>query len=234
MSGPTIARTYGDVAPLVKAHRNSILEVNADGSIRAQNFKEKIGNLGLRITGRFTATKAEKDLKVAQAIRNLYQKAGNTDEGYFHPKNNKDYARFFNPQSLVKRSISGEIKGKVGASYVQAIKDKEVASEKVPAQKIFLSALSNALIKLSINPEYRQDSEALDGLSSACRAAFRHVNELNADAGLARLKEDLKGVDLQLGKGQLEEFDISKGVVEWAKKNAPKDLDRYTELDRRS
>lgn len=228
MAGPTIARNYGDVAQLINSHKNAIFEVNADGSIRTQSFKEKIGNLGLRITGRFTATKAEKDLKVAEAIRNLYQKAGNTDEGYFHPKNNKDYARFFNPQSLVKRSATKEIKGKVGATYVQAINVQAVESQKVPAQKLFLSALADAFTKLSNDPQYRQDAAGLDGLSSACRATSRHLREDTADAALSQLTDDLKGVGLQLGKGPLEGFDISKGVVEWAKTNAPQELDRYS------
>jgi hypothetical protein len=47
------------------------------------------------------------------------------------------------------------------------------------------------------------------------------------DETLRQLKEDLKGVGLQLGKGPLEGFDISKGIVEWAQANSPQDLDRY-------
>jgi len=228
MSGPTIARTYGDVAPLVKAHRNSILEVSADGSIRTQNLKEKIGNLGLRIIGRYNTVKNEKDAKVADAIRSLFQKTGAKSGSVHDPERDRDLDRFFNLKPLQSRSATKEIKGKVGASYVKAVRDKEVGSEKVPAQKLFLSELANALTKLSTNPVYRQNSEALDGIARVCRGSYRHLNELNADAGLANLQENLKGVGLQLGKGQLEEFDISNGVVEWAKKNASSELNRYS------
>jgi hypothetical protein len=230
MAGPTIARNYSEVSNLITSHQNAIFEVNVDGSIRTQSLKEKIGNLGLRITGKFSATKAEKDAKVAEAIRNLYHKAGNTDEGYFHPKSNKDYARFFNPQSLVKRTASKEIKGKVGTTYVQAIHTSQVTeSQKVPAQKIFLGALADAFTKLSIDSQYRQDAQVLEGLATTYRTAGRYVKEDNIDSTLSQLKEDLKGVGLELGKGPLENFNISKGVVDWVKRNSVSgDLDRYS------
>jgi len=228
MAGPTIARNYGDVAKLVDANKNSILEVNADGSIRAQTFKEKIGNLGLRITGRFTATKAEKDVKVAQAILGLYQKTNPTSNlPYFDPKNNKDFARFFNPQPLQKRVATKEIKGRPIPKYQPPVSRPETPSLKAPAQKVFLGALVQEFINLSNNPEYRQDSQAFEGLANAYRARSFNVREDEVDETLRQLQEDLKGVGLQLGKGPLKGFDISKGVVEWVQTNSPQDLDRY-------
>ena len=229
MVGPTIARNYGDVAKLVEANKNSILEVNADGSIRAQTLKEKIGNLGLRITGKFTATKAEKDVKIAQAIRNLYHKAGNADGSYFDPKNNKDFARFFNPQSIQKRVATKEVKGRPSPKFQAAVSNQPAPSLKAPAQRVFLGALVEEFIKLGNDPRYQQDAQALEGLAATYRTNARYVDESNVDSTLSKLKEDLKGVGLQLGKGPLENFDISKGVVEWVQRSGvSKDLDRYS------
>jgi hypothetical protein len=230
MPGPTIARNYGEVSKLVEANKNSILEVNADGSIRAQTLKEKIGNLGLRITGRFTATKAEKDAKVAIAISNLYNKAGYNDGvAYFDPKNNKDYARFYKPQSIQKRVATKEVKGRPSPKFQAAVSNQPAPSLKVPAQKVFFSALADQFEKLSIDPQYRQDSQGLEGLATTYRKNGRYVDESNVDSTLSKLKEDLKGVGLQLGKGPLENFDISKGVVEWVQRSgSSKELDRYS------
>lgn len=228
MADPTIARNYGDVASLVKANQNSILEVNPDGSIRAQNIGEKIGNLGLRIIGRYNTTKTEKDAKVALAIQNLYQKTGQTENSFYAPKNNRDFDRFFRPQSLQKRVATKEIKGAPGIKLTQAINNKQEESLKVPAQKIFLAALADTFSKLSIAPEFRQDSQALDGLAATYRTASRYSKQESADATFAQLNEDLKGVGLQLGRGPLEEFNITNGVVDWVQKNAPQELDRYS------
>lgn len=228
MAGPTIARNYSDVASLIKAHQNSILEVNADGSIRSQNLKEKIGTLGLRILGKYNANKAEKDAKVAVAIQNLFLKTGQNENSYFAPKNHREFDRFFHPQPLHKRSATKEIKGKSGGVLLQAISNQQAGSQKVPAQKLLFSALADVFTKLGSTPEFRQDSEALEGLSTVYRAASRNLRADNADATLAQLQEDLKGVGLQLGKGRLEDFDISRGVEVWAKENAPGELDRYS------
>jgi hypothetical protein len=229
MAGPTIARNYGDVAKLVEANKNSILEVNADGSIRAQTLKEKIGNLGLRITGRFTATKAEKDVKVAQAIRNLYHRAGNADGGYFDPKNNKDFARFFNPTSLKTRKAEKEVKSKTAGVFVQQNNEKQSDPLKVVAQKLLFSSLSDVFYRLSTDNDFQADSAALANLSGVCKqASLPARTEAETDASLKTLHEDLKQFGLQLGKKPLEVFDISKGAVEWAQKNAPRDLERNT------
>jgi len=189
MASPTIARNYGDVAKLVEANKSSILEVNADGSIRAQSLKEKIGNLGLRITGKFTATKAEKDAKVAQAILGLYQKTNPTSNlPYFDPKNNKDFARFFNPQPLQKRVATKEIKGRPLPKYHPPVSRPETPSLKAPAQKAFLGALVQEFIKLGNDPRYRQDAQALEGLAATYRANL----DMLMRAMLIRLSVSLK------------------------------------------
>jgi hypothetical protein len=47
------------------------------------------------------------------------------------------------------------------------------------------------------------------------------------ESKLAELTVDLKSVGLKLGIGDLEDFDVSRGVVAWAKQNASDGLDRY-------
>lgn len=228
MAAPTIARNYADIGKLVEAHKNSILEVDADGSIRAQTFKEKVGNLGLRITGKYSATKTEKDAKVAQAILNLFAKSGPSNLAYFDPRNNKDFARFFNPQPLQKRSATKELRGKPGLKLTTAINNQQGESLEVPAQKLFLKTLVQEFINLSNLPELRHDAQAFEGLASAYTVQATTAKEDNIESTLRQLKEDLKGVGLQLGKGRLEYFDISQGVVDWAQKNDPRGLERLT------
>jgi hypothetical protein len=219
MAGPTIARNYADVSRLISSHQNAIFEVNGDGSIRTQSLKEKIGNLGLRITGRFTATKAEKDAKVAQAILGLYQKTNPTSNlPYFDPENNKDFARFFNPQSLVKRKAAKEVKSTTGPVLAKAIHDKTVESLTVPAQKALFDALATTFYNLSTDKEYRADWPALENLASTYSQKSKSFNtEAEADVAFKTLKDDLKQVGLKFGSGPLIKYDLSKGVVEWAK-----------------
>jgi pimeloyl-ACP methyl ester carboxylesterase len=54
---------------------NELLEVNADGSIRTQNFREKLANLGARFTRTFDARKEGKDAAVAIALQKLAHSA---------------------------------------------------------------------------------------------------------------------------------------------------------------
>jgi hypothetical protein len=224
MAGPTIARNYADVSKLITSHQNAIFEVNGDGSIRTQSLKEKIGNLGLRITGKFTATKAEKDAKVAQAILGLYQKTNPTSNlPYFDPKNNKDYARFFNPQSLVKRKVEKEVKSTTGPVLAKAIHNKTVESLKVPAQKVLFDSLATTFYNLSTDKEYRADWSALENLASTYSQKSKSFNtEAEADAALKTLQDDLKQAGLKIGSGPLASYDISKGIVEWARDNGLK------------
>ena len=50
---------------------SKLLEVNADGSIREQNWKEKLGNFAARLTRRYDLRKDTKDAAVADALNNL-------------------------------------------------------------------------------------------------------------------------------------------------------------------
>ena len=53
----------------------NLLEVDADGSIRTQNWKERLANFGSRLVGRFEARKDAKDTAVAVALQRLYEAA---------------------------------------------------------------------------------------------------------------------------------------------------------------
>jgi len=54
---------------------NTLLEVNADGSIRTQNWKEKLRNWGSHLTGNYQLRKDTKDAAVVVALIALAQKA---------------------------------------------------------------------------------------------------------------------------------------------------------------
>ncbi len=58
-----------------QAQNSNFLEVDADGSIRAQNWKEKLVNFGSRLIGKFEARKDTKDAAVAIALQSLYESA---------------------------------------------------------------------------------------------------------------------------------------------------------------
>lgn len=75
-----VAATYAAAIDLVVRHgsdNSKIFEVNADGSIRTQNWREKLGNLGARITRNYQLHKDTKDAAVAAALERLAQSALN-------------------------------------------------------------------------------------------------------------------------------------------------------------
>lgn len=75
-----VAVTYAAAIDLVVRHgtdNSKIFEVNADGSIRTQNWKEKLGNFGARITRSYDLRKDTKDAAVAAALERLAQHALN-------------------------------------------------------------------------------------------------------------------------------------------------------------
>jgi len=227
MAGPTSASQYRDVLKLINAHKNAIFEVNSDGSLRTQNFKEKLGNLGLRIAGKYDATKLQKDAKVGVAIRALFLKTGQKENSYADPKHERAYDRFFNPVALPARKSTKEIKSKTGQVFIDQSNQKFSESQKVPAARVYFHALADQFSKLATDTRYQKHTAALDGLSSKYRAAARHLKSENSEAKFGELTEDLKSVGLTLGRGDLEDFDISHGLVAWAKKNSPDDLLRY-------
>jgi hypothetical protein len=94
---PTVtARDLFSALSLVAlAHTNSLngsaklLEVNSDGSIREQNWHEKLANFGSRLIGRYGLRKDTKDAAVVDALRALaYQASISPDpaqrESYEH------------------------------------------------------------------------------------------------------------------------------------------------------
>lgn len=228
MAGPTIARNYQEAFSIAETHKNSILEVNADGSIRTQNLKEKIGNLGLRIISKYTATKAEKDAKVAQAIQNLFVKTGQTLGTHYSPENQRVFYRFFHPEKLQKRVATKEVESKTGAVFIQASNASRVNSQKVPAQKVLFSALADTFTKFAFLPEFHEYQTKLEALATTYRTLGRNLKADDLDPSLSRLQKDLEDVELQLGRGRLEEYDISAGVQKWAETNAPDDLARHS------
>jgi predicted flap endonuclease-1-like 5' DNA nuclease len=77
---PTIATTYSAAFNLIRQNSTGstkLLEVNADGSIRTQNWKEKLGNFGARLARRYDLRKDTKDAAVAIALENLAHQALN-------------------------------------------------------------------------------------------------------------------------------------------------------------
>jgi hypothetical protein len=56
---------------------SSLFEVNADGSIRTQTWKEKLGNFGARITRNYSLRKDTKDAAVAAALERMAHDALN-------------------------------------------------------------------------------------------------------------------------------------------------------------
>jgi len=77
---PTIATTYSAAFNLIRQNSTGstkLLEVNADGSIRTQNWKEKLGNFGARLARRYDLRKDTKDAAVAVALENLAHNALN-------------------------------------------------------------------------------------------------------------------------------------------------------------
>jgi hypothetical protein len=77
---PVIATKFSEAIDLL-ANTSSgsvkLLEVNADGSIRTQNWREKLANWGSRLVGRFELRKDLKDAAVANALIALAQLAAN-------------------------------------------------------------------------------------------------------------------------------------------------------------
>ncbi len=85
MPGPITARNYSEAAQLITRNQNAIFGVNSDGTIRTQNLKEKIGNLGLRLIGKFDSTKTEKDAKVATSTSEPVSKGRRPAKCYLYP-----------------------------------------------------------------------------------------------------------------------------------------------------
>ena len=78
-----VANTFSSALELIG--RNSygstkLLEVNADGSIRTQTWKEKLGNFGARITRSYDLRKDTKDAAVAHALERLANDASASDD----------------------------------------------------------------------------------------------------------------------------------------------------------
>jgi hypothetical protein len=92
---------------------------------------------------------------------------------------------------LQKRVATKEIKGRPIPKYQPPVSRQEAPSLKAPAQKVFLGALVQEFINLSNNPEYRQDSQAFEGLANAYRARSFNVREDEVDETLRQLQEDL-------------------------------------------
>jgi hypothetical protein len=75
-----VASSYSAALDLVTRHgvsNSSLFEVNADGSIRTQNWKEKLGNFGARITRNYSLRKDTKDAAVAAALERMANDALN-------------------------------------------------------------------------------------------------------------------------------------------------------------
>jgi hypothetical protein len=77
-----VANTFSSALELIG--RNSygstkLLEVNADGSIRTQTWKEKLGNFRARITRSYDLRKDSKDAAVAHALERLANAAITSD-----------------------------------------------------------------------------------------------------------------------------------------------------------
>jgi hypothetical protein len=227
MSGINVAKQYVDVSDLVKAHGNSLFEVNKDGSIRTQNLGEKLANLGSRLLGRYEARKVGKDTKVKEAILQLFNKSGVSANSYAAPSKDRILLdRFFNPIALPSRKAAlKDHKPTTAAVFVRQNQERGQANLAVPAQKLLHESIAASLDRLVNIPEYRQESEQIQILARIARDDGRTINQDNATQKLDQLKRDLQPLGLALGKGPLDDYDISKGVVHWAKQNAPEQFD---------
>lgn len=75
-----VASSYSAALDLVTRHgvsNSSLFEVDADGSIRTQTWKEKLGNFGARITLNYSLRKDSKDAAVAAALERMAHDALN-------------------------------------------------------------------------------------------------------------------------------------------------------------
>ncbi len=134
--------------------------------------------------------------------------------------------RFFNPIPLQSRKAQKDIKTTTARIFINATQEKQPTSLKLPAHQFFFGVISTALKNLSEVPELQRDSTALDELSRKYSKVERDVRESNADAKLAELVGDLKAIGFELGRGRLEEYDISGGVETWVQNNAPQGWNR--------
>jgi hypothetical protein len=227
MSGINIAKRYVDVADLVRAHGNSLLEVNKDGSIRTQNLGEKLANLGSRLFGKYEARRVEKDAKAKEAIIQLFNKSGVSASSYAAPSKDRILLdRFFNPVNLTSRKAAlKDHKSTTGAVFVEANQEKHQSDLTVGAQKALHEAVATTLERLANTPEFRGDTEQIQILARITRDNGRILDPGNAAQKLNELKRDLQPLGLALGSGLLEEYDISKGLVQWAKKAIPNQFD---------
>ena len=81
MPSITARDLFSALSLVALTHTNSLtgstklLEVNRDGSIRTQNWREKLANYGSRLIGRYQLRKDAKDAAVADALTALAQKA---------------------------------------------------------------------------------------------------------------------------------------------------------------
>jgi hypothetical protein len=74
-----VARTFSAAMDLIANNSagptTRLLEVNPDGSIRTQNWKEKLANFGSRLIRTYQARKDAKDAAVVDAFNALVEKA---------------------------------------------------------------------------------------------------------------------------------------------------------------
>jgi hypothetical protein len=76
-------QTLGAAFNVISAtNKSAIYEVNGDGSIRQQNWKEKLGNLGSRLIGTYAQRKESKDAAVANALLKLAQSVNTLSSHY--------------------------------------------------------------------------------------------------------------------------------------------------------
>jgi hypothetical protein len=223
MSGINVAKNYGDVQSLVKAHQDSLFEVNSDGSIRTQNIKEKIANIGARIFGKFDARKAEKDARVKDAILLFYNKTGQSATSVYAPQRDRILQdRFFNPVPLPSRSALKDHKPTTASVFLQARDEKyQDPSINVKAHQQFYRELNATLQGLADTPAFEADKQQILDLTRVLNRVSNHVDPENAAQGLNQLKEDLKPIGLRLGVEPLHDFNVSQGVLAWAKENLP-------------
>jgi hypothetical protein len=169
--------------------------------------------------------------RYTEAIIALFNKSGVSATSYAAPQRDRILLdRFFNPVALPSRkAVLKDHKPTTSAVFINSNQQKHQVDLAVPSQQILHEAIASALDTLSNVPEYRGESEQIQILARIARDDSRTINKDNAVQKLQKLKDDLKPLGLALGSGNLEDYDISKGVVQWAKKNAPDALNRLSD-----
>jgi hypothetical protein len=225
MSGPTIARNYGDVSELVKANQNALFEVNNDGSIRTQNIKEKLANLGNRLLGKFEVRKAEKDARVKEAIVLLFNKTNHSQDSVYAPQRDRILDRFFHPVTIQSRkSVMKDHRPttpKISPAISAPISLAQEPTVILAAQKLFHETLAYEFDNLAASKKIPNKTDQIEVLAKIIRQDGRRLKLDNLSESINQLQQNLQPLGFTLGTGILKDFDLSKGVVEWAKKAAP-------------